>query len=666
MFEYAVSCDSINVTFDQPILCDLNLKIPPCSIYGLVGSSGCGKTTLIRCIWGYIKPNSGTIRTLGFVPNVNVPQSVIPGPRMSYMPQGVCLDTCLTAHEVLIFFGKCHGITRTALESKIDSFCDILKISNLTKSVNSLSGGEQRRLSFVCSVLHEPELLLLDEPTVGSDPIARDAIWKYLKLLRDEKGATILVTTHYTDELISANTIGYLKNGKIQIEVDPLALRKEIQFRNLSLGGAINSLFSNSHQSNISLAGGSSPSLSSPHSSDPHEVPRIVSCKTSSDIRDIDASLFRYKKLTLKQIVIPMMMLVFQNTLAYFLLSNLYAHFTQDTLRFGVVDPLNQSNAILNVYPMTLTEKIFLQDEQEAIKKAESTQITGYLLFSDEFQPKFREYVECLYRRDPSCIGNHVGIVRYRGDYANKVIADYADHILFETFQNYAHNLSVEIYGHNREIDFIETKALIDSKEDGFYSKSSHSVLWRMMSHLAFAYSQYCLAFIFCEDKLQSMSERQQSMGFKRKRINIFQIIWCSVMICILITLLYAIMIFLIRPEAKSNNHLLLLFALYIVGITSVIFTYTLVQLNPNLTFLLLVNLTLVITGFGPFRVLWSEEFFPYYMKISSHMIPSPAAGDIVESLMLRGQDMYSSKIFNSFIELFIHLFVHIFIALRF
>ncbi|GFG35804.1 hypothetical protein Cfor_11743 [Coptotermes formosanus] len=139
--------------------------------YGLLGASGCGKTTLLSCIVGRRKLNSGDIWVLGGKPGSK--GSGVPGPRIGYMPQDLSLYVEFTIRETFLYFGWINGMKTEDIEEKLHFLVEFLQLPTPESFVKNLSGGQQRRVSLAAAMVHSPELLILDEPTVGVDPILR-------------------------------------------------------------------------------------------------------------------------------------------------------------------------------------------------------------------------------------------------------------------------------------------------------------------------------------------------------------------------------------------------------------------------------------------------------------------------------------------------------------
>ncbi|EAH4438970.1 ABC transporter ATP-binding protein, partial [Listeria innocua] len=211
MAEIAIDVSNLDVKIGKkPILSDMSLEIEKGEIFGLIGPSGAGKTTLVKTIIGMEKATSGQTKVLGNVmPNLPVISKI------GYMAQSDALYTDLTAKENLDFFASLYSIKGAAKKDRINYATNLVNLqTDLTKKVNNFSGGMKRRLSLAISVLADPDVLILDEPTVGIDPELRKTIWEELDDLK-ANGKCILVTTHVMDEAEKCDRLAMIRNGKI-------------------------------------------------------------------------------------------------------------------------------------------------------------------------------------------------------------------------------------------------------------------------------------------------------------------------------------------------------------------------------------------------------------------------------------------------------------------
>lgn len=204
------------------ILDGLNMTVPKGAIYGLLGASGCGKTTLLSCIVGRRRLNSGEIWVLGGRPGSK--GSGVPGPRVGYMPQEIALYGEFSIRETFIYFGWCAGMSTRQVDDKLEFLVKFLQLPSENRFVKNLSGGQQRRVSLAAALLADPELLILDEPTVGVDPVLRQNIWDHLVQVTKTGNNTIIITTHYIEETRQADLIGLMRGGKLLAEESPTRL----------------------------------------------------------------------------------------------------------------------------------------------------------------------------------------------------------------------------------------------------------------------------------------------------------------------------------------------------------------------------------------------------------------------------------------------------------
>ncbi|MDD2498691.1 MAG: ABC transporter ATP-binding protein, partial [Desulfitobacteriaceae bacterium] len=192
------------------VLKDIDLEIPYGHIYGLLGPSGCGKTTIVKIISGILEATSGEAYVLGqAMPQLSLMNKV------GYMAQSDALYGSLTAGENLHFFGSIYGMSKAKIKSRTEEVMGLVNLSDdLHKPVQAFSGGMKRRLSLAMAIMHNPPVLVLDEPTVGIDPLLRRNIWEELNKFA-LKGVTILVTTHVMDEADKCHNLAMMRDGRL-------------------------------------------------------------------------------------------------------------------------------------------------------------------------------------------------------------------------------------------------------------------------------------------------------------------------------------------------------------------------------------------------------------------------------------------------------------------
>jgi len=203
---------------------ELTFSFPRGSIFGLLGPNGAGKSTLIKMLTTLLPPSAGTAFVAGF-DIVRSPQEV--RRRIGYVSQMLSADGDLTGYENLLISAKLYGIPRSERARRIADALEFMDLSQAAgKLVKHYSGGMIRRLEIAQSMLHRPSVLFLDEPTVGLDPFAKQAVWKHIRDLQREFHATILMTTHdmlEADDL--CETIAFMHQGKIAAIGSPTDLK---------------------------------------------------------------------------------------------------------------------------------------------------------------------------------------------------------------------------------------------------------------------------------------------------------------------------------------------------------------------------------------------------------------------------------------------------------
>ncbi|MCO4328509.1 ABC transporter ATP-binding protein [Staphylococcus hyicus] len=213
---------AIKVYDKRTVLNDVSLSVNSGQILGIIGPSGSGKTTSIKCLLGMEKLNNGSAIIL----NSTMPNRKILG-HIGYMGQSDALYENLSAYENLIFFGNLIGLQGKVLESMIDDNLQLVKLSAFKKKlVHTFSGGMKRRLSLAITLLGNPKLIILDEPTVGIDPSLRKDIWAQLRTL-SHQGKAIIVTTHVMDEAEKCDQVGLIIDGKLFEIGTPIALKEK-------------------------------------------------------------------------------------------------------------------------------------------------------------------------------------------------------------------------------------------------------------------------------------------------------------------------------------------------------------------------------------------------------------------------------------------------------
>jgi ABC-2 type transport system ATP-binding protein len=208
---------------DEVAVDDLTLSIPPGTIFGFIGPSGSGKTTTVRLLTGVLSPTSGEVRVFGVAPSSFSERERA---RIGYMPQLSVLFPHLSIIENLRFVASIYGM-RWGRRKRLDQALEFVELQDdRRKRLRHASGGMQRRLALAAALVNDPQLLFLDEPTTGIDPVLRRKFWDHFESLRND-GCTVFVTTQYVGEAAYCDKIGVLRKGRLLTVDTPDGLRRQ-------------------------------------------------------------------------------------------------------------------------------------------------------------------------------------------------------------------------------------------------------------------------------------------------------------------------------------------------------------------------------------------------------------------------------------------------------
>ncbi|NEZ54518.1 ABC transporter ATP-binding protein [Adonisia turfae] len=230
----AVVIESLQKRYgDVLALKDVSLQIEPGEIFGLLGPNGAGKTTTIRCLCTLALPDAGNLEVMGI--------SVIQDPRrvrqrLGYIAQEVALDKVLTGRELLELQAAIYHLPTKLAKSRIDQMVELLELTDWAdQKTGTYSGGLKKRLDLAAGLLHQPDVLVLDEPTVGLDIESRSAVWRFLRQLQ-AAGTTILITSHYLEEVDAlANRVAIIDQGQVISSGTPAELKSKVGGERITL-----------------------------------------------------------------------------------------------------------------------------------------------------------------------------------------------------------------------------------------------------------------------------------------------------------------------------------------------------------------------------------------------------------------------------------------------
>ncbi|HMS45938.1 MAG: ATP-binding cassette domain-containing protein [Candidatus Microthrix subdominans] len=224
----AIETHTIKRTFDgRPAVDGVDLSVAPGEIYGFLGPNGAGKSTMVRMLCTLLAPTSGTAAVLG--------HDVAKDPNGVRFNIGVALqdaglDERQTGREILDIQGRLYGLNRSEIAQRTTDIISFIDLGDaFDQRVATYSGGMKRRLDLAASLVHNPQVLFLDEPTTGLDPISRKKVWDEVRHLNEELGMTVFLTTQYLEEADElADRVGIISHGKLAVEDTPTALKRQL------------------------------------------------------------------------------------------------------------------------------------------------------------------------------------------------------------------------------------------------------------------------------------------------------------------------------------------------------------------------------------------------------------------------------------------------------
>ncbi len=231
MTDITIETRNLNKTFKTPTgtvnaVAGITLQVRRGETYGLIGPDGAGKTTTTRVILGLLKRSGGQSSILGFD---SMHDTFKIRERVGYIAQTFALPPDMTVMENMQFFANVQGVSKRDQKRRIPELLEFAGLSQFTKRLaGRLSGGMKKKLALACSLVHEPQVVMLDEPTLGVDPVSRREFWNLLGNLRAEKGLTIFVCTPYMDEAERCNWVGLMYQGQLVAHDSPETIKRMV------------------------------------------------------------------------------------------------------------------------------------------------------------------------------------------------------------------------------------------------------------------------------------------------------------------------------------------------------------------------------------------------------------------------------------------------------
>ncbi|MEP1125502.1 MAG: ATP-binding cassette domain-containing protein [Ilumatobacter sp.] len=224
----AITTTGLRRTFgDNEAVAGVDLAVQPGEIYGFLGPNGAGKSTCVKMLCTLLTPTGGTATVAGFDVATQASEIRL---RIGVALQDASLDGKQTGRELLDLQGSLYGLSKSNIRKRMDDVIGLVDIgSAIDDRVETYSGGMKRRLDLAMSLIHKPQILFLDEPTTGLDPVSRTDVWNEVRALNDQEGMTIFLTTQYLEEADTlADRVGIIAHGRLEAEGTPAELKKTI------------------------------------------------------------------------------------------------------------------------------------------------------------------------------------------------------------------------------------------------------------------------------------------------------------------------------------------------------------------------------------------------------------------------------------------------------
>ncbi|XP_051936132.1 ABC transporter G family member 20 isoform X2 [Hippocampus zosterae] len=658
----AIHCRDVCRSYGKlQVLNNLNLTVPQGQIYGLLGPSGCGKTTMLKCIVGTLSISRGYIGVLGKPPAF--PGHGVPGRMVGYMPQELALYNEFTIGNTLTFYGRIHGLKSRETQDRINELIELLDLPQKDRVVRNLSGGQKRRVSLAAALLQKPKLLILDEPTVGVDPVLRKKIWKHLVDIVKTGKMSVIITTHYIEEAGQANVVGLMRNGRLLAEGTPEAVMK--QQGSTTLEHAFLQLCETSDQTCVKRSSGSQddglgksqsfesgrdesrPILANVAKATEEVVSHTVDWKVR--LRHVFPKLRNIGALTIKNLLRMRRMpgsLCFQFLLPVIQMSLICLCVGGDPkgIQVAVVNndtsPLAFGHSLLSFLDNNSVEQVSLS-HAEAFEGIYDGKYWGIIGFRKDFS---RSLMNRMFMKNVSREVMDAGSVHVWLDQTNHQIALMLQQKLYEAFQAFVESkLGSMAYMYSLPIKFEE--AIYGSHNADFTTFVMPGAVLSIAFYLALGLT----ALSFVLEKKEGLLDRCWVAGVSSLETMLAHLFSQLLIISVQIILM---LLFVLLVFKMPNEGSLVLIVLLIVlqGITGISFGLVISaaiddEQNANQAALGLFYPNLILSG-----IIWPVECIPYPLRYLSLALPQTYASEALRCIMYRGWDLTYMMVWRGFV----------------
>ncbi|XP_050548996.1 ABC transporter G family member 23-like [Daktulosphaira vitifoliae] len=636
------------------VINNLNLNVPTGIIYGLLGPSGCGKTTLLSSIVGTQNLDAGTI-------DINADTTS----QIGFMPQELQLDKYLTIYDTLKYYGTLYNMTEKQMLSRIEELCEFLEINFPDKLIKDLSGGQCRRVSMAVSLIHDPQIIILDEPTVGLDPILSHKIWNYLVDLVKNKNKTIVITTHYIQEAAQADMIGLMRQGKIIEEMSPIKFLKkyntdslEIAFLKICENISEEKDIVSSNDINLTDLKYVHHGLDKSRSYITfHRIRALVRKNYLISYRDYMYFFFAY--------VMPLYQIFFTNmTIGNRLTHNTIAvsnseiniskcnNISSISCLFDDYDNDALSCDILNYLKSQDYNIEYFEDSHEGLKAVDTGLVSAFINFPNNYTNALRQYIV----RDNRFTLNEVSLVHF--DNTSVLLKN---QIVFDLYQG-VYDVMINVTSRCTSIKNSFKVPLNIKKLYGAKANSlRHVIIGKELIFMAFYFASACSATFMLLEKLDGLLSRSMVAGVSIVEVVISLLLVQSIGFTIQNTLFVLISLFIFENPIEISFGLWLIpFLLTLISVNGFLYGLIASAVSTNSVSVMFLtfgyNLSEAFIG----DYIWPLISQPWYLQIISYNLPITVYGRLITNITVKALPLSHPIILIDLTKAIGHIFLHV------
>ncbi|XP_053208473.1 ABC transporter G family member 23-like [Panonychus citri] len=683
--QFAVYGENVTVNLGSTsrpnfVLDKLFISIPKGCIYGLIGPSGCGKTTLQRTIIGLQRPDYGSLKVFNQTPNSR--GSNVPGPLIGYMPQEIALDDELTVSEQLTFLGRLAGLPIETINSQCCEILSIMSIDDPSKRSTQFSIGQRRRISLACSLIHSPELLLLDEPTVGSDIVLVHKIWTYLRQLNETLATTIVITTHYLEEVTKTDHFGFMANGQIKFQGEPKEFMRSVGAITFEEAILIKyNLRKKEYQKDEKISEidyyqvEQQSEKSSSVSSSPFTVPSIsVSSSTSSEPKvnltnnSLQLALllmWRYLLRWKVTLLVPFIILVTSVIFVGYFMTNFIGRPMVD-LTLAYVNLANSSEYISKLTDHLTAHDIHLVNVSDEIigrKMVESGQASAYFIVPQEFDLGLETRVTSALSSTTDEALQLAGRITMYQDNSHAIISSTVVKKIYEALNDIMNSIVKSKGLIGNRLEFIKIQGVINRTDDPELFVSMPLFLIRLVTLFVETYPMLLTTYWITKETHEPMNERLASLGIRRYHLRTTALTLATLIVVPAYYLVYAIFIPIFNIPYKGHliSILPMIFGCVVCGLCKGILLGSLIKSDVTC---FIINLFYSATTYAYGCISWPYESVVYFIQPLTYLTPCFIPSEAIIRIIMYADDISHPIVFTGYSYITIMVFIHIILVL--